>query len=92
MHLKTVAAGGFESLNQTVQEQITALKESGLLDDEQTAALDAFLASLREAQSESLNGEGLSVRELIGSFRTKLDSLMSLLAPPAPDTQLPVLI
>ena len=83
-NLKTVAAGGFESLNQTVQDQITALKDSGLLNEEQTTALDDFLASLQEAQNESLNGDGISVQELIDSFRAKLESLMALLNPPAP--------
>ncbi|MHC4950990.1 MAG: hypothetical protein ACYTEU_08410, partial [Planctomycetota bacterium] len=63
-NLKTVAAGGFESLNQTVQEQITALKDSGFLDADQTTALDNFLTDLQEAQSQSLSGEGISVQEL----------------------------
>ena len=83
-HLRTVAAGGFESLNQSVEDQVAALKDSGLLSEEQTLALDAFLKSLQDAQSESLNGGGLSVQELIESFQAKLDDLMGLLDPPAP--------
>jgi hypothetical protein len=82
-NLQAVASGGFQSLNGTVQDQVAALKESGLLTDEQTAALDNFLESLKEAQGESLNGGGLSVQELIESFQAKLDALMTLLEPPA---------
>ncbi|MHC5001192.1 MAG: hypothetical protein ACYTE1_10305, partial [Planctomycetota bacterium] len=74
----------FESLNQSVEDQVAALKDSGLLSEEQTLALDAFLKSLQDAQSESLNGGGLSVQELIESFQAKLDDLMGLLDPPAP--------
>jgi hypothetical protein len=82
-NLQAVASGGFQSLNGTVQDQVAALKESGLLTDEQTAALDNFLESLQEVQGESLNGGGVSVQELIESFQAKLDALMTLLEPPA---------
>ncbi len=89
-HLQTAAAGGFESLNQSVEGQVAALKESGLLSKDQTLALDAFLKSLQDAQSESLNGGGLSVQELIESFQAKLDNLMGLLDPPAAVPEEPV--
>ena len=89
-HLQTAAAGGFESLNQSVEGQVAALKESGLLSKDQTLALDAFLKSLQDAQSESLNGGGLSVQELIGSFQAKLNDLMTLLDPPAAVPEEPV--
>jgi hypothetical protein len=86
-NLKTAATGGFENLNQTIQDQITALKDSGLLDADQTAALDAFLEGLQSGQAEFLAADAGSLQGLIDGWKEKLDDLMALLNPPAPATE-----
>ena len=83
-NLKATAANGFENFNRTVQDQITALTDSGLLDDAQTAALDAFLAGIQSGQAGFLTADAGSLQGLIDSWKAKLDDLTALLAPPAP--------
>ena len=83
-NLKTTAASGFENINQTIQDQVAALKDSGLLNDEQTAALDVFWKDLQNGQSEFLNGENSSLQKLFDDLKAKLDSLMGSLTAPAP--------
>ena len=83
-NLKTTAASGFESFNQTALDQIGLLKDSGLLDDAQTAALDAFLANMQSGQAEFLAADAGSLQGLIDSWKAKLDDLTALLAPAAP--------
>ena len=83
-NLKSTAASGFENFNQTVQNQVTALKDSGLLNDEQTAALEAFWKDLQNGQSEFLNGENGSLQKLFDDLKAKLDSLMGSLTAVAP--------
>lgn len=84
-NLRSVAAGGFDGFNQTVEDQIAALKESGLLTEDQSAALDSFLEDILLAQNGFMNGEGASYQEMIDSFAVQLDALVSgLLAPPEP--------
>lgn len=87
-HLTEAAASGFSSFNQTIEGQIAALKDSGLLSEEQIAALDAFYANVQTAQSEFPDGTGLT--ELMERFQTELETLMGLLNPPAPVIELPV--
>ncbi|MHC5155667.1 MAG: hypothetical protein ACYSO3_06030 [Planctomycetota bacterium] len=83
-NLKTTAASGFESFNQTALDQIGLLKDSGLLDDAQTAALDAFLANMQSGQAEFLAADAGSLQGLIDRWKAKLDDLTALLAPAAP--------
>ncbi len=83
-NLRTAAAGGFENFNLTIQEQAATLKDSGLLDDAQTAALDAFLADLQAGQNEFLGVDGGSLQKLFDDWQAKFDSLMGLLTSPTP--------
>jgi len=82
-NLKSTAASGFDDLNQTIQDQIAALKDSGELNDEQMAALDGFLEDLQAGQAEFLAADGGSLQELMDGWKAKLDDLMALLDPPA---------
>ncbi len=83
-NLRTAAAGGFENFNLNIQEQAATLKDSGLLDDAQTAALDAFLADLQAGQNEFRGVDGGSLQKLFDDWQAKFDSLMGLLTSPTP--------
>ncbi len=86
-NLKATASDSFEGFNQAVQEQITVLNESGLLNEDQTAALGAFLANLQNTQTGFLDGGDNSVQSLIERLENDFNSLLGLLNPPAPATE-----
>jgi len=83
-NLKTTAAGSFETFNQTAQEQADALKESGLLSDDQLAAVDAFLQNLQTSQNTFMDDPDASVQSLVQQLQGELDNLLALLNPPEP--------
>jgi hypothetical protein len=77
------AAGGFAAFNQSLEADITALRESGELTQEQSAALDAFLTQVATLQNDY---DGTTpFAEIIAGLQGQLDSLLASLNPPAPD-------
>lgn len=83
-NLKATASEAFEEINETVQEQIAGLNESGLLSEDQTAALETFSEDIQNTQTGFLEGEGTSVESLTEGLQNNLDSIIAALNAPAP--------
>ncbi len=89
--LKSTASGSFETFNQSIQDEISALKESGQLTEEQVAAIDAFLENLNSIQSGFLSGNDLSIESLLNRLQSEFDNLSGLLNPPVPQPPIELL-
>ncbi|MBC8379755.1 MAG: hypothetical protein H8E62_11345 [Planctomycetes bacterium] len=86
-NLKATASDGFEEFNQIVQEQIAGLNESGLLDEDQTTALETFSENIESVQTGFLESEGPSVESLAEGLQNDLDSIIALLNPSTPASE-----
>ena len=81
--LKNSAEAGFQEFNQSIEEPISLLEESGELTEEQLGSINQFMENIHEIQNDFLQGDAFPVGNIINNLQTEFDTLLPLFTPAA---------
>lgn len=90
--VKDTAGPGFETFNTVIEGSLAAMEESGELNEDQQEAIEAFRGKMQEIQDGFLEGDDVSLQNLLDSLQAEFNALVASFAPPAePDIEEPVI-